>query len=303
MLLVLLGMVTILFVVIYLLVPGDAAQVMLGSRATPQALANLRHDLGLNRPLWVQYGRYLWRLVHLDLGTSYSLRQGVASAIMEYLPATAYLAGAALLIEAVFGIGWGMIMSLKRSRRLEALSAVSGAFLLAIPVFFLALLLQYIFASRLGVLPISGLGGWNPLNLILPATALAAAQAVVIAAVTRTSLREEMAKPYILAARARGLTRSQAMWRHAARNALGPVATLLAIDLGSLLGGAMITEIIFSWPGVGRMTYFAIRERDVPLVIGAVLVLVTIFVVVNSIVDILYGIMDPRQKAGGRAVG
>ena len=303
MLLVLLGMVTILFVVIYLLVPGDAAQVMLGSRATPQALANLRHDLGLDRPLWVQYGRYLWRLAHLDLGTSYSLRQGVASAIMEYLPATAYLAGAALLIEAVFGIGWGMIMSLKRSRRLEALSAVSGAFLLAIPVFFLALLLQYIFASRLGVLPISGLGGWNPLNLILPATALAAAQAVIIAAVTRTSLREEMAKPYILAARARGLTRSQAMWRHAARNALGPVATLLAIDLGSLLGGAMITEIIFSWPGVGRMTYFAIRERDVPLVIGAVLVLVTIFVVVNSIVDILYGIMDPRQKAGGRAVG
>ncbi len=303
MLLVLLGMVTILFVVIYLLVPGDAAQVMLGSKATPQALANLRHDLGLDRPLWVQYGRYLWRLVHFDLGTSYSLRQDVASAIMEYLPATAYLAGAALMIEAVFGIGWGMVMSLKRSRRLEALSAVSGAFLLAIPVFFLALLLQYIFASRLGVLPISGLGGWNPLNLILPATALAAAQAVIITVVTRTSLREEMAKPYILAARARGLTRSQAMWRHAARNALGPVATLLAIDLGSLLGGAMITEIIFSWPGVGRMTYFAIRERDVPLVIGAVLVLVTIFVVVNSLVDIFYGIMDPRQKAGERAVG
>lgn len=300
-LLVLLGTATVLFVVLYLLVPGDTAQVMLGNRATPQALANLRADLGLNRPLWTQYGLYIWRLLHFDLGTSYQLRQSVSSAILERLPATAYLAGAALVLEAFAGIGWGMLMSARRSTRLETLSAGLGAVLLSIPVFFLGLLLQYFLAGQLRLLPISGLGGWNPLNLILPATALATAQAVIIAAVTRASLSAEMGKPYILAARARGLSRRRAMWAHALRNAVGPAATLLAIDLGTLLGGAMITEIVFSWPGLGRMTYFAVRERDVPLVTGIVLVLVTIFIVINSLVDIVYGILDPRVRISGRA--
>lgn len=300
-LLVLLGTATVLFVVLYLLVPGDAAQVMLGGRATPQALANLRNDLGLNRPLWTQYGLYMWRLLHFDLGTSYELRQSVSSAIIERLPATAYLAGAALLLEAIAGIGWGLLMALRRSSRLEAVSAATGAVLLSIPVFFLGLLLQYFLAGRFHLLPISGLGGWNPLNLMLPATALAGAQAAIVAAVTRASLRAEMGKPYILAARARGLSRRQVMWKHALRNAIGPAATLLAIDLGTLMGGAMITEVIFSWPGLGRMTYFAVRERDVPLVTGIVLVLVTIFIVINSLIDIVYGILDPRIRTSESA--
>ncbi|MHB8169341.1 MAG: ABC transporter permease [Thermoleophilia bacterium] len=300
-LLVLLGTATVLFVVLYLLVPGDAAQVMLGGRATPQALANLRNDLGLNRPLWTQYGLYMWRLLHFDLGTSYELRQSVSSAIIQRLPATAYLAGAALLLEAIAGIGWGLLMALRRSSRLEAVSAATGAVLLSIPVFFLGLLLQYFLAGRLHLLPISGLAGWNPLNLILPATALAGAQAAIVAAVTRASLRAEMGKPYILAARARGLSRRQVMWKHALRNAIGPAATLLAIDLGTLMGGAMITEVIFSWPGLGRMTYFAVRERDVPLVTGIVLVLVTIFIVINSLIDIVYGILDPRIRTSESA--
>ena len=299
-LLVLLGTATVLFVVLYLLVPGDTAQAMLGNHATPQALANLRADLGLNRPLWTQYGLYIWRLLHFDLGTSYQLRQSVSDAILERLPATAYLAGAAMALEAVAGIGWGMLMAARRSTRLEAVSAGIGAVLLSIPVFFLGLLLQYFLAGRLRLLPISGLGGYSPLNLILPATALAAAQAVIIAAVTRTALSSEMGKPYILAARARGLSRRRAMWTHALRNALGPAATLLAIDLGTLLGGAMITEIVFSWPGLGRMTYFAVRDRDVPLVTGIVLVLVTVFIVINTLVDIVYGVLDPRIRASGR---
>lgn len=298
MLVVLIGTITVLFLVIYLMVPGDAAQVALGDHATPEALETLRHELGLDQPLWNQYGIYLSRLAHLDLGTSYELKRSVGGIILDHLPATIYLTVAALILETVFGIGWGMLLTLRRSRRLRAISVASGAVLLALPVFFLGLVLQYIFASRLGILPISGTGGWNPLNLILPAVTLAAAQTAIIAAVSRSSLSAEMEKSYILAARARGLTRSQAMWRHAFRNSFAPVATLLAIDFGTLLGGAMITEIVFSWPGLGRMTYFAAESRDVPLVVGSVLVLVTIFVIVNTGVDIIYGWLDPRVRAG-----
>lgn len=301
MLLVLIGTITVLFFVIYILVPGDAAQAALGSHATPEALENLRRELGLDRPVWVQYGIYLERLAHLDLGTSQELQRGVGSIILDYLPATIYLTLAAFILETILGVGWGMIMALRRWPRLEAVSTVTSVLLLAVPAFLLGMLLQYFFASRLGILPISGTGGWNPLNLILPAVTLAAAQTAIIAAVTRLALSQEMEKPYILAARARGLTSAQAMWKHALKNASGPIVTILAIDLGTLLGGAMITEIIFSWPGMGRMVYNAALSRDVPLVIGTVLVIVTIFVVINTIVDILYGWFDPRVRAGERA--
>ncbi|MFA5809854.1 MAG: ABC transporter permease, partial [Thermoleophilia bacterium] len=240
MVVVLLGAITILFVVLYLLVPGDAAQVSLGNHASSEAVEALRNHLGLDQPIWEQYGLYLWRVIHLDLGTSYDLNRSVTSIIADYLPATAYLAGGALLLEAVFGIGWGMHITTNKSLRLSGMSTITSAILLSVPVFFLGLLLQYIFASKLKLLPISGLGGWNPLNLVLPALSLAAAQSVVIAAVMKTSLTEEMRKPYILAARSRGLSWRQAMRSHAMRNALGPVVTILGIDLGVLLGGAMI---------------------------------------------------------------
>lgn len=300
---VLLGTVTVLFVVLYLLVPGDAAVAILGSKATPQTLANLRHELGLDRPVWVQYGIYLWHLAHFDLGTSYVLNRDVSQIIGDHLPATAYLAGAALLLETGFGIFWGIMMASRRSRQLDFFSSVVGAVLLAIPVFFLGMLLQRIFGSWLGILPISGLGGWNPVNLILPALTLAAAQSVIIAAVMRTSLQSEQDKTYILAARSRGLTHKQALRRHGLRNALAPVTTLLAIDLGVLLGGAVITEIVFAWPGLGRMMFFAARSRDVPLIIGIVLVLVIIFVVVNTMADIIYKILDPRIELGEETHG
>lgn len=299
MVVVLLGAITILFVVLYFFVPGDAAQVSLGNHASSEAVEVLRNHLGLDRPVWEQYGLYLWRVIHLDLGTSYDLNRSVTSIIAHYLPATAYLAGGALLLEAIFGIGWGMYLTTNRSLRLSGISTITSAILLSVPVFFLGLLLQYFFASRLKLLPISGLGGWNPLNLVLPALSLAAAQSVVIAAVMKSSLTEEMKKPYILAARSRGLSRSQAMRSHAMRNALGPVVTILGIDLGVLLGGAMITEIVFSWPGLGRMTYYAAEARDVPLMLGGVIVLVIIFVVINTLIDIIYGLLDPRVRLGG----
>jgi len=296
MLVVLIGTFTVLFLVIYLLVPGDAAQVALGNHATPEALNNLRRELGLDRPLWVQYGLYLERLGHFDLGNSYELKRNVSDVIRQYLPATIYLTVAALFLETILGVGWGMLLTLRRSTRLRAASAVAGAVLLALPAFFLGLLLQYVFASRLGVLPISGIGNWNPLNLLLPAVTLAGAQMVIITAVSHSTLAAEMGKPYILAARARGMSQMKALTKHGFRNALAPVITLLGIDFGTLLGGAMITEIIFSWPGMGRMTYFAARERDVPLIVGAVLVLVTMFVIINTCVDIVYGWLDPRVR-------
>lgn len=296
-----LGVVTLLFVVLYVLVPGDAAQTLLGMHATPDALGALRHQLGLDRALPVQYGLYLWRLIHFDLGTSYVLNESVSSVILRYLPATAYLAFAALILEAAAGIGWGMFMAGRRSRVLEAATTGLGALLLASPVFFLGMVLQYIFASRLGILPISGLGGYNPLYLLLPAITLAAGQSVVISAVTRSSLEIELRKPYILAGRARGLSTPRLLFSHAARNAMGPVVTLLGLHLGMLLGGAMITEIVFSWPGIGRASYLAAESRDVPLIIGTVIVLVTIFVIINSLLDIFYRILDPRIRSGGVA--
>lgn len=300
---VVLGTVTVLFVVLYLLVPGDAAVAMLGSKATPPALESLRRELGLDRPIWAQYGIYLWRLLHFDFGTSYEFNRSVSSVILDYLPATAYLAAGALLLETAAGVGWGMLMAGRRCARLETAVAVLGAVLLATPVFFLGMLLQNVFGSRLGILPISGLGGYNPANLVLPAVTLAAAQAVVVGAVARASLEAEMGKPYFVAARARGLTRRQALLSHGVRNAMSPVITLLGLDLGILLGGAMITEIVFSWPGIGRATYLAAQARDVPLIIGSVIVLVSIFVIINSVVDIIYGFLDPRVRlAGGRRV-
>jgi ABC-type dipeptide/oligopeptide/nickel transport system permease component len=303
MLLVLIGTVTVLFVVLYFLVPGDAAQVALGNKATPEALESLRHEWGLDRSVIVQYGLYLSRLVTFDLGESFERHRSVTSVIGDHLPATIYLAGAALLIEAVIGCGWGIIRAYKKTRSVEFISNISTAMLLAIPVFFFGMLLQYIFAIKLGWLPLSGLGDWNPRYLILPALTLATVQIAIIAAVTRTSLSAELGKPYMLAARARGLSRRKALMRHGLRNAAGPIATILAIDLGSLLGGAMITEIIFAWPGVGRMTFFAAQARDVPLVLGAVIVLVVIFVVLSTIVDILYSVLDPRIRLEDKAVG
>lgn len=300
MLLVILGTVTVIFVVLYLLVPGDAAQALLGSRATPERLASLRREMGLDRPLWEQYGTYLGQLVHLDFGTSYDLNRSVRSVIFDYLPATAWLAAAALFLEATFGIGWGVIMSWRRSPRLAALSNVSGALLLAVPVFFLGLLLQYFLASRLGLLPLSGLGGFNPLYVILPAVTLAAAQIAILAAVMRSSLDREISKPYMLAARARGFSGWQAITRHGLRNSLAPVVTLLLIDFGSLLGGAMVTEMVFSWPGLGKMTFAAAAARDVPLITGVALFLVVVFVIINTLADIIYSLLDPRIRRGGR---
>ena len=150
MLLVLLGTVTVLFIVLYFLVPGDAAQAILGSRATPQSLANLRHEMGLDRPVWVQYGIYLWHLAHLDLGTSYVLNREVSDVILNHLPATAFLATSALVIESVLGLGWGTVMATHRTARAEMFSSVLGAALLAVPVFFLGMMLQRIFGSWLG---------------------------------------------------------------------------------------------------------------------------------------------------------
>ena len=299
MLAVILGTITVLFVVIYLLVPGDPAQVMLGTKATPQLLDNLRHELGLDHPIWSQYLLYIWRLIHLDLGMSYQLNRSVTGIIFDYLPATMYLAGAAVAIEAVVGVAWGSLLAAKRSPRLEILFTIPSAILLAMPVFFLALMLQYIFGSRLHLLPLSGLGGYNPVYLLLPAVTLAATQTIIISVITRSSLEAEISKTYFLAARARGLSFGQTLIRHGFRNALGPVITLLALDLGSLMGGAIIVETVYSWPGIGRMTYFAAQSRDIPLILGAVIFLVVVFVTLNSAVDVLYGVLNPKIRWTG----
>jgi ABC-type dipeptide/oligopeptide/nickel transport system permease component len=167
------------------------------------------------------------------------------------------------------------------------------------PVFFLALMLQYIFGSKLHLLPLSGLGGYSPVYLVLPAVTLAATQTIITSLITRSSLEAEISKTYFLAARARGLSFGQTLIHHGFRNALGPVITLLALDLGSLMGGAIITETVYAWPGIGRMTYFAAQSRDIPLILGVVIFLVIVFVTLNSVVDVLYGVLNPKIRWTG----
>jgi len=290
---VLLGVATLVFALIHL-VPGDPAQSMLGEGASSEEVAQLRHSLGLDRPLLTQYRTFMVGLVKGDLGSSFRYGTPVTREIRDRLFRTMQLAVAAMGVAILIAIPLGIAAAVFRGTAIDHAAMTLALAGISMPNFWLGPLLAILFAVYLGWLPVSGTGG--PANLVLPAVTLGAALAAILARMTRASLLEELRELYVLAARARGLSRLRAVVRHAFRNSLIPVVTIIGLQFGAVLTGTIITETIFAWPGVGRLLIQAINFRDYPLVQGCILFISLTYVMMNLITDLTYGILDPRIR-------
>lgn len=290
---VLLGVATLVFALLHL-VPGDPAQVMLGESASAQDVADLRTRLGLDRPLAVQYGTFIAGLAQGHLGTSFRYNTPVTREIGQRLPNTLRLALASMSVAVLIAIPLGLLSALTRGQLVDQVAMTVSLVGVSMPNFWLGPLLAILFAVTLGWLPVSGTGTWQ--HLVLPAVTLGAALSAVLTRMTRASLIEELRELYVLAARARGLSRARAIGVHALRNSLIPVVTILGLQFGAVLTGTIITETIFAWPGVGRLLIQAINFRDYPLVQGCILFIATTYVLVNLLVDLAYGWLDPRIR-------
>jgi ABC-type dipeptide/oligopeptide/nickel transport system permease component len=284
---------TLVFLMIHI-VPGDPVEQMLGEGAAPGELVALRHSLELDQPLTKQYGHYLYQLAHGDLGTSLKFQAPVRKIIFERYPATLQLAFLALLVCAAIAIPAGVLAANRRGTAPDRAVGLFTLFGLAIPNFALGPLLILLFSIELGLLPVSGRGG--PSYYILPAATLGAALAAILTRMVRGSMLEELSSDYVRTARAKGLSGAAVLFRHAFRNALIPIITILGLQFGTLLAGTIVTETIFSWPGIGRLTVQAISSRDYPLLQGCILVIAVSYVVVNLLTDLLYTVIDPRVR-------
>jgi peptide/nickel transport system permease protein len=290
---VLLGVATLVFSLIHF-IPGDPAQAMLGETAAPSDVAELRRQLGLDRPLLEQYGAFLAGVVKGDLGTSLRTDQPVTTQLLERVPATFQLAGASMLVAILFAIPLGIAAAVKRGTAVDHAAMTVALAGVSVPNFWLGPLLALVFAVELGWLPVSGRG--DLAHLVLPAISLGAGLSAILARMTRASLLEELREPYVQAARARGVSQTRAVMRHAFRNSLIPVVTIVGLQFGVVLTGAVITETIFAWPGIGRLLIQSIGFRDYPLVQGCILFIAVIYVLVNLITDLVYGVLDPRIR-------
>jgi len=281
-------------------IPGDPVIGMVGERADPAVISQMRRNLGLDRPLAVQYVRYMRLLCRGELGRSHYTNRPVAQSIAEKFPNTLKLAGAAVIIAILVGLTLGMVAAVWRDTFLDRLCSLTASLGIATPVFWLALLLVMLFSYVLGWLPASGMGGGMPIFLVLPALSLGTRSAAYLARITRSSMLEIMTQDYLRTARAKGLAEWGVTMRHAARNALIPVVTLAGLDFGSYLNGSVLTETIFGWNGIGRFAMEAIMKRDYPVILGTVLVGAAAFIVVNLIVDVSYAFIDPRVGSARR---
>ena len=288
---VLLGVATLVFSLIHL-VPGDPVQAMLGDSASQEDVAEMRGRLGLDRPLYVQYGAFLSGLAHGSLGTSLRTNEPVVQAIAQRLPATFELAAAAMFLAVVIAIPLGIVAAVGVGTWVDYTATTLALVGISMPNFWLGPLLAIVFAVTLGWLPVSGSG--TIAHLVLPAITLGAPLAAVLARMTRASVIEERRELYVLAARARGVSRTRAILRHAFRNSLIPIVTVLGLQMGAVLTGAVITETIFAWPGVGRLLIQSISFRDYPLVQGCILLIAVTYVAMNLLTDLVYGLLDPR---------
>jgi peptide/nickel transport system permease protein len=290
---VLFGVATIVFALIHL-VPGDPAQSMLGEGASPADVAQLRHSLGLDRPLLTQYRTFLTGLVRGDLGSSFRYGTPVTREIRDRLFRTMQLAVAAMIAAIVFALPLGIAAAVYRGSAIDFAAMTAALLGICMPNFWLGPLLAILFAVKLGWLPVSGTGSiWH---LVLPAITLGAALAAILARMTRASLLEELRELYVVAARARGSSRLRAVVRHALRNSLIPVVTIIGLQFGAVLTGTIITETVFAWPGVGRLLIQAINFRDYPLVQGCILFIAVTYVLMNLLTDLTYGLLDPRIR-------
>lgn len=310
-------------IVVFLLLsitPGDPAELLLGERATEASLEAMREHLGLNEPLHVQYGLFLKRLVKLDLGETIWTRQKVIVEIKERFPATIELSLAAMFLSCLFGVALGIISASRQYSIFDYLSMVASLIGVSMPVFWLGLMLMLVFALNLGWFPISGRIGTNTelevitnfyvldailtrnwpalLNVLhhlaLPAIALCTIPMAIVARMTRSSMLEVLRQDYIKTARAKGLSETKVVLKHALRNSLIPVVTVIGLQFGILLGGAILTETVFAWPGVGKWIFEGVVKRDYMVIQGGTMLVATAFVVVNTLVDILYAFINPR---------
>jgi ABC-type dipeptide/oligopeptide/nickel transport system permease component len=295
---IMLGVVTVTFLLMYV-VPGDPVLTLVGERYDDETLERMRAKLGLDKPLALQYVDYLGRLARFDLGESFVTRRPVSEAIAERFPRTLLLAFSAMLLAVVGGVAIGLVAGWGRLRWLGRATMVFSLVGVSIPVFWLGLLLIYLFAIKLSILPPSGYGGGSLRYLILPAVTLSFASMATVARVTRSGVVEAVGEDYVRTARAKGLGEKLVLGKHVLRNALVPVITIVGTDFGSYLSGSVLTESIFGWPGLGRFIVQGILKRDFPVIQGSVLFMAVVFVIVNLLVDVSYGIIDPRIRIRG----
>jgi len=315
----LLGVSIIVFLMLHM-TPGDPAELLLGERATPQALEALREHLGLNEPLYVQYGMFLKRLLQGDLGETIWTRQKVWTEVKQRFPATIELSVAALFISCFFGIVFGIVSATRQYSIFDYLSMLGALAGVSMPIFWLGLVFMLIFSLNLGWLPLSGrlsIGvelevitnfyildailarNWTALkdavwHIILPAVTLSTIPTAIVARMTRSAMLEVLRQDYIKTAKAKGLSKLKIIFKHALRNALIPVVTTIGLQFGVLLGGAILTETIFAWPGVGKWMYDAVMQRDYMVIQGGTLFIAALFVMINLAVDVLYAVINPR---------
>lgn len=289
------GVSTFVFLIIHL-IPGDPIDLMLGETASAVNRAELRQQLGLDRPIWQQYLTFLQRAVRGDLGQSLHNNRPVSTMIGERLPATAALAGAALVVAIVLAVPLGVLASLRPRSWLDTGSMILALLGVSMPNFWLGPLLILVFSLQLGWLPVSGRGDGSLAYLVLPSVALGTAMMAILTRMTRAGMLETLREDYIRTARSKGLVERIVVGKHALGNALIPLVTLIGLQGGALLSGAVITETIFAWPGLGDLTIRAIQQRDYPVVQGCVLVIALSYVLANMVTDILYAVLDPRIR-------
>jgi peptide/nickel transport system permease protein len=290
---VLFGISLLLFFMLRML-PGDPAQVLAGQMATPEEIENIRHQLGLDRPIHVQYAFFLSRLALFDLGRSARTQNPVTEEIWARLPNTILLAVVAIALACLFGIPAGIVSAVRPYTWTDYVVTFSALFGISMPVFWLGLMLVVVFSVMLNWLPAGGTGSWK--HVILPSLTLAALMVAFIARMTRASMIEVLSQDYTTTARSKGLKEQVVIIKHALKNALIPIITVVGLQFGLLLGGAVLTETVFAWPGLGRLIVDSILARDYPVIQGAILVFGLLYILVNLIVDLVYAYVDPRIR-------
>ena len=292
---VLLGISLITFVLLQV-VPGDPVALMLEKRADPETIAKVRKELGLDLPYYVQYLNFIKGAIHLDFGTSYFTKEVVTDALIRCFKVTVKLACMSFIFASVIGIPCGIFAAVKRGKGIDTVVMVLSIVGVSAPAFWVAIILQILFGLKLNVLPISGFD--TPASYILPSLALGARYAGNIARITRTSMLEVLGQDYIRTAKAKGAMRWAVILKHALKNAMIPIVTLVGTDFGYMLTGSMLIEKVFSIPGIGKLAVDAMSNRDFPLLEGTVMYIAFVFVVVNLIVDVSYAFLDPRIRYG-----
>lgn len=287
--------VSIVFV-IFRLIPGDPAQLAAGESAPESVIETIRTDMGLDKPIYVQYVRYLEGVSHGDFGTSRVYQTSAMNQIFDRLPATIKLAGAAMLIAVVIGVGIGVVSAIRPSSALDYGSMLFAISCVSLPGFWLGLMLIILFSVKIDIFPVAGDRGF--LSIVLPAVTLAANHLAILARITRSSMLGVLSEDYVRTARAKGLREGPVIVRHALRNALIPTITVAGLQLGYLLGGSLVVETVFAWPGLGRLMIDSIQQRDFAMIQAIVVVFAVLMMLVNLLVDVLYRIVDPRVNYG-----